>query len=70
MSCFSQGSAATLFRLGWRVYNNILMLNFFSGFCAPKIIKSVHFSPSYSTYKRRGRFLDTMYWYRPRSGSG
>ena len=38
-----------------------------SGFCALKLFKSVHFSPSYSKYKRGGRFWDSSVVARNRS---
>ena len=58
--CFSQGSAATLFKWRKQVYK-FLMWNLFEFYVHQKLLKSVHPSPSNSKYKR-GRFLRHSVW--------
>ena len=57
------GSASTLFRLGWLVYN-FLMLNFLAILYTKKLLKSVHFSPNYLEYIKGERFFETQCSYR------
>jgi len=62
MSCFSQGSAATLFRLGWQVYK-FLMSNFLGILYTENYYNRFIFRQVIQITKGEGAFFEAVYIY-------